>query len=95
MMDTSGTTSPEGVEARWAESQMGTLLLHDSNNFKYQIHQKNLDWTKATQRCVKSNVSKYSAIVVLLMASSSIICLAHEHTLESDIILEAAREEEK
>jgi hypothetical protein len=53
MMDTSGTTSPEGVEARWAENQMGTLLLHDSNNFKYQIHQKNLDWTKATQRCVK------------------------------------------
>jgi hypothetical protein len=44
---------------------------------------------------VKRNLSKCPAIAVLHIASSRSISLAHEHSHDSDILLETAREEEK
>jgi hypothetical protein len=95
MMETSGNTPPEGDEARWVDSQKGTSLLRDANNYNYRIHHNNTDGTKATYRCVKRNISKCPAIAVLHIPSSRIISVTHDHTHESDILLEAARNEEK
>ena len=52
MPSTTPTPTPTDFPASFTPSQKGTPLLVDQNNFRYRIHDKNVDGTVATYRFV-------------------------------------------
>jgi hypothetical protein len=86
---------PDGIPAVFVPSQKGTSLLQDDMNFCYRIHQKNSEGTMAYYRCVKRQLLKCPAVATLNLTTSRIMKVTHSHTHTPNLLLEAARAEEK
>jgi hypothetical protein len=86
---------PDGIPAMFVPSQKGTSLLQDYMTFCYRIHQKNNEGTMAYYRCVKRQLLKCPAVASLDLNTSRIMEVTRSHTHTPNLLLEAARAEEK
>jgi hypothetical protein len=64
-------------------------------SYTYRIHQKNSAGTKAFYKCVRKTSSQCPAVATLDIQTSRILKISHSHTHGPNLLVEAARQEER
>lgn len=85
----------EDFPASFTPSQKGTLLLVDDDNYRYRIHEKNVDGTIGTYRCILRQSMMCPALAKLDLNKKRIVKFIHSHIHSSQLLLETARAQEK